>query len=161
MAISLDNARASGGALSRGAFLSQDIDLNITPIIDCFVVLIAFVMLSSTFSSIGSLNVGMDAGGAKAASRPQAAVQASVQIGEQGSLTLRVSGKEKSETLLKAVDGTRNYEELGRQIEAIKSRFPDLESVTLVAGNSTDYNAVIETMDSLRKSVKSVRLGGF
>jgi biopolymer transport protein ExbD len=47
----------SPGRKSKGA--SQDFDLNLAPIIDCITVLIAFILISTSFISIGLLDAGI------------------------------------------------------------------------------------------------------
>ena len=46
--------------------LEQDFELNIASIIDCFVVLIAFILISTSFFSIGILDAEVSGGGADA-----------------------------------------------------------------------------------------------
>src|SRR5690348_3316307 len=76
---------------------SQDFDLNLAPIIDCFVVLIAFVMISSAFASIAILDAGVSAGGDTTDSLKSPPIQISIGLRHDRSAVLRVSGKEKLE----------------------------------------------------------------
>jgi biopolymer transport protein ExbD len=47
--------------MSVGGGNSQDADINLAPIIDCFTVLIAFMLVSASFLSIGVLDAGIAA----------------------------------------------------------------------------------------------------
>jgi len=50
-----------------GSSNSQDVDINITPIIDCFTVLITFLLASASFLSIGCFEVSTPGNAADAA----------------------------------------------------------------------------------------------
>src|SRR4051812_44898679 len=56
----------SGRFGRRGGSHSQDFEVNLTSIIDCFTVLIAFVLVSTSFVSIGLMDAGVSAGGSDA-----------------------------------------------------------------------------------------------
>ena len=50
-----------------GGNSNQDFDLNLAPIIDCFTVLITYLLVSASFISLNSLDVGIAATGDTAA----------------------------------------------------------------------------------------------
>lgn len=66
MNVSSDESGSKGG--------SQDFDINLAPIIDCFTVLITFMLVSASFLAIGIFDAGVEAAGTSAANTKPPAV---------------------------------------------------------------------------------------
>jgi biopolymer transport protein ExbD len=148
--------------ISGGRAQSQEFDINLAPIIDCFTVLIAFVMISAAFASVGILDAGVRAGGTSAASMAPPEVRLTVNLARDHSLKVRVSGKENQELAIGASpSGAWDYETLGTQLAAIKAHWPALRVATIVAENDVEYKDVVKSMEVSRKAIPSVLLGGF
>ncbi|MEK7690751.1 MAG: biopolymer transporter ExbD, partial [Bdellovibrionota bacterium] len=80
----------SGGGHSGS---SQDFDLNLAPIIDCFTVLITFLLISASFLSIGILDAGISAPGAQTESEPQgASVDLTLKITADRGYRIKIEG---------------------------------------------------------------------
>jgi biopolymer transport protein ExbD len=140
----------------------QDFELNLASIIDCFTVLIAFMLASASFLSIGILDAGVAAAGAQAATSDKPpSVNLTVELAKDHKMVLKLSGKSTSNTPIEAKSGAWNYEELGRSLASTKGRFSDLNAVTLTADNSIEYKDVVKAMEAIRKTIPVVLLGGF
>lgn len=149
----------SAGVSSGGN--SQDFELNLASIIDCFTVLIAFMLASAAFLSIGILDAGVAAAGAQAAPGTPPAVNVTVELGMAGKLSVKLSGKTTSNTTLEAAAGKADYESLSRSLASVHSKYADVNAVTLTADNNVEYKDVVKAMEQIRKTIPVVLLGGF
>jgi biopolymer transport protein ExbD len=142
---------------SRRGGMAQDFELNLAPIIDCFTVLIAFMLASASFLAIGIFDAGANAAGA-AASQSQAPDPVSIQVEIKGLSRFEVrvtSGKSTS----KSEFNTR--ETLRGELNRLKKEWPQLQTATLSADDSVEYKEVILTLAELRSQFPATLLGGF
>jgi biopolymer transport protein ExbD len=140
---------------------SQDFELNLASIIDCFTVLIAFMLASASFLSIGILDAGVAAAGAQVAPGTPPAINIAVEVGTGNKLTVKLTGKVTSNQVIQPVDGKLDYVSLTRSLASTHAKFSDVNALTLTAGNEVEYRDVIKTMEEIRKTVPVVLLGGF
>lgn len=140
---------------------NQDFELNLASIIDCMTVLIAFMLASASFLSIGILDAGIAAAGAAPTEQAPPSVQVTVELGKDQGMTLKVTGKATSTTMIPAKAGAWDYETLGQNLGALKAKWNDFGGVILNADNNIEYKHVVKTMESIRKTVPAVMLGGF
>ena len=138
MSISMESSGKAG---------SQDFDLNLAPIIDCLTVLIAFMLASTAFLSIGILDAGVAAAGAVPASSTPPAVTLSVELGKDKDLIVRISGKATSTTPIAHQGEDWNLPELSRKLASLKTQWPDLSVITLSAADRVKYEDVVKTME--------------
>ena len=147
-----------GGRFSGG----QDFELNLAPIIDCMTVLIAFVLISASYISIGILESGVAAAGATQTTPSDAPVSLALSIHRDHTILVMISGKvHKSQVIPAGADGQWNYNALTDHLAYVKSEWPQLKQAVLMADNEVDYREVIKSMEVTRKAVPSVFLGGF
>lgn len=141
---------------------SQDFDLNLAPIIDCFTVLITFMLVSASFISIGLLDAGIAAAGATAAQNDTPPpINIAIELTGNHELVVKVSGKATSNTPIHAKADAYDLEAMSANLAALKQRWPGVNAVTLSADNAIEYRDVIKTMEVARKSLPVVVLGGF
>ncbi len=148
-----------GGKPGHGG--SQDFELNLAPVIDCMTVLLTFMLASASFLSIGILDAGVAASAATASEQAPPPVNLSIEIGRDRELLLKVSGKMSKSLAIGHTSAGYDYESLNRELLAVQARFPETKAVTLSAANSVEYEDVVKTMDSIRKTMPVVLLGGF
>src|SRR3954465_141066 len=77
----------------------QDFDLNLAPIIDCFTVLITYLLVSASFISLTALDVGVAAAGQADPNAVQPKTipfNLSVQLAESRAIALKITGGPKS-----------------------------------------------------------------
>lgn len=151
---------SSEGGSARGSS-SQDFELNLASIIDCLTVLITFLLASTAFLSIGILDAGVAAGGTSAADGTPPPVNVTLELGRDHAITVKVSGKSSSSQQVTAKDGAWNMEALAQKLQAIHQQWPTVNAITLSAENAIEYKDVIQVMDSTRKTIPVVLLGGF
>jgi biopolymer transport protein ExbD len=140
----------------------QDFELNLASIIDCFTVLISFMLVSASFISIGILDAGVAAAGASASdSAPPPPVNISIELKPGHAATLHVTGKETSNKEIPSAAGNWDEELLTKQLGAFKARWPQINAITLTAANTVEYKDVVHSMEVIRKTIPVVLLGGF
>jgi biopolymer transport protein ExbD len=151
--------------MSHGGGTDQDFELNIASIIDCFTVLIAFMLASASFLSIGILDAGIAAGGTTAAEGTPPPVNVSVELGTGKEITVKVTGKETSSQKIAAKQGAKgpewNVDAMNAQLAGIKGRWKDVSAITLSADNAIEYEEIVRNMEAARKTMPVVLLGGF
>jgi len=141
---------------------SQDFDLNLAPIIDCFVVLIAFVLASAAFLSIGILDAGIAAAGAASTSNSTPPpINIVVELKKSHQMEVKVTGKMNRTIPIAATKDAWNYEALTQQLAGLKSSFPAVSAATLQADDAVEYREVVQSMEVVRKTLPAVLLGGF
>jgi biopolymer transport protein ExbD len=145
-----------------GSSSSQEVDLNIAPIIDCFTVLIAFMLVSATYLSIQILDAGITAGGAAPAETTKApSVTLTVTLQADHTVQIEVTGKSRETFRSPAQDGKWNFALYQEQLSTLKSKWSDVTAATLQAEGSIQYQDVVEAMQHTRKHFPYVMLGGF
>jgi biopolymer transport protein ExbD len=130
---------------------SQDFEINLAPIIDCFTVLIAFLLATASFLSIGFLEAGAAAqrAGSGAVQEPRAI------------LRVRLTGHgEAAEFELSGKKARLPVAELESRAQEWKNTHPNLETATLEADDAVEYRAVVEAMEKLRAAIPVIQLSG-
>jgi biopolymer transport protein ExbD len=141
---------------------SQDFELNITSIIDTFTVLITFMLASASFLSIGIFDAGISAGGDTASTAKPPAVNVEVSLGTDHAFTVKLTGQVNTTTKVPPVkNGEWDLEGLNANLNGVKAKFADVTAATMIAENRVEYKDVIRAMESTRKALPYVLLGGF
>ena len=154
----------SAGVLPGGSgkHHSQDFELNITSIIDTFTVLITFMLASASFLSIGIFDAGISAGGDQATHVKPPEVNVEVALSRDHSFAIKLTGKVTSTIHVAATKaGDWDLDGLTSQLGGVKGRFASVQAATLSAENLVEYKDVIRAMESTRKTLPYVLLGGF
>jgi biopolymer transport protein ExbD len=140
---------------------SQDFDLNLASIIDCFTVLITFLLATTAFISIGIMDAGVAAAGNTATDTAPPPVNISLSLGTAHSINVRVEGKSKSSQSVAEKDSKWDLDGLTQKLQALHQQWPTVNAITLSAENGVEYKDVIQVMDTTRKTIPVVLLGGF
>jgi len=134
----------------------QDFELNLASIIDCLTVIIAFLLLSSSFVSYGTLDTAVAA--------PQGQTTSTSAEGQPQALTLSVTLRD-SERVDLDVSGARTEKRqiargsLKVELESMKAKYPGLGGIVLTAASRVEYRDVIRGMDEARQVFPAVALG--
>jgi biopolymer transport protein ExbD len=133
--------------------LDQDFELNITSIIDCFVVLIAFVLVSTSFFSIGIVDAEV-AGASSSAEATPDSTPVVIELKSDRSIVLKSGPSGRRAVRISASD-------LANRLEALKKRDPEIKSAIVVADDSVEYRDVMASMEVAKGQLAQVNLGGF
>lgn len=140
---------------------NQDFELNIASIIDCFTVLIAFMLVSASFLSIGIFDAGVAATGNTPAAGTPPSVLVTVELLKDNVIVVKTTGKETLIQTLEPMGNLYNYGALERSLSALHTKWQDFNAVTLMASENVEYRDVIKGMEGIRKIIPVVMLGGF
>lgn len=123
-------------------------DINITAFMNLMVILVPFLLITAVFSRVTILELNLPAAAGQAQQdKPQ---------GFQLEVIVRTDGIEVGDRdggLVKHLplkDDDHDYEQLSQLLQQIKARFPDKLDVTLLLEPDTDYETVVQVMDSVR-----------
>jgi len=151
----------SSGSSGKGKGASQDVDLNIAPIIDCITVLIAFILISTSFISMGLLDAGIATETAQQEeNKKPPEVELGLELLENKSLIIKVTGKKNQNITIENTDGEWNYLKLTETLQELKASHENTHSLTITAQNSIPYKEVVKAMEASSKHFPGVILGG-
>ena len=139
---------------------SQDFDLNLAPIIDCFTVLITFMLASASFLAIGVFDSGAAADGSAANSSTPPSIRVDAELTPKKEIVLRVEGRAKFTKSLPAKDNDWNFAALVAEVSELKRSWPDTQGMILNADNEVQYGEVVRAMESLKGHIPAVLLRG-
>lgn len=154
------NAHGHGFQKSRGE-AEVDFELNLAPIIDCFVVLITYMLVSASFLSLGILDIGAQGNGAAEVSAKvqKDPVVVSLILNAGRDIVVRISGKTKSQNRIQNTDGEINVEQVSLQLNQIKKQYPNVEAVLVSAQDNVDYNGLVTLIGTIKPIFPLVSLG--
>lgn len=141
-----------------------DFELNIASIIDCFVVLIAFILVSTSFFSIGIIDAEVAGASDSAAGDPSQSIVIELKADHSIEVRSAVTGQSEPMTIAAGTkDGKKSWDldRLSESLQTVKDRMPELKSAIVMADNSVAYRDVMSSMEVAKGKVPSVNLGGF
>ncbi|MDQ7051655.1 MAG: biopolymer transporter ExbD [candidate division KSB1 bacterium] len=143
----------------------EEVEPNLTPVMNLMVVLIPLLLTSAEFIKIGSieLNLPPAAGPVKTVSeKPQEKVKnldLTVSITDEGfyissALAVLRPKSGAGPSIPKKPDGSFDFQALSEKLYEIKQKaqgkFPDLENIIIQAEPGIDYQTLVSTMDASR-----------
>lgn len=143
----------------------QDFELNIAPIIDCFTVLITYLLVSASFISLGVLdvNVATPTAGADMTEEPKTSL--AVELNDNHTISIRITGSEEKRLVVpakqtEAKEIEYDYDYLRDNILIpIKEKHADLEQTLISAEENVDYRNVVRAVETTRKIIPGATLG--
>ncbi len=136
----------------------QDFELNIAPIIDCFMVVITFLLVSASFISIGVI----DTSAADAISAPQEAnlgsVELAIDLKSNRTIAISITGDGNETFEIMPSLSTFDLNALGVKLSALKQKYSALNSANLNAESGVQYKDVIHALESVREQLPQVYL---
>ena len=135
-----------------------DTDLNIVPIIDCFVMLICFLLFTAAFTQLVYLEAKITSNTAAAASKSRSELDAFrlvVTFEDSGwKLATTGSSAKKFSTSVPKINGDYDYAALHKSLIELKTQYPDRYSVDIEFkqknGEAVAYEQIVKTIDSVR-----------
>ena len=137
----------------------QEVELNITPIIDCFTVLITFLLASASFLSIGFFEV-YTPGTSASAQTTEPDVEMVLKVNSNQTVEMRIKGKKNIVNRYSVIE-PQALEQLSKEIEKIKDEKLTINQILISAENDVPYKNIAIVMDSLQKSSIPVVMGDF
>lgn len=155
----------SAGASSHGGGQGgdQDFELNLASIIDCFTVLITYLLVSASFITLGTLDVTVatPSDQADAQDPPPADVAVTIRVAEGGSLRIEVSGRENRHIDIPARQpGQIDVDTFDAQLQEIHARYPAVDGAQVAADDAIRYRQLVQVVERSRAVLPKVSLTG-
>ncbi len=165
-------------SVSSGDENSQDVELNLAPIIDCFMVLITFLLVSASYVSLFILDVTLapvaqevpiteneEPPPPQEEAEKKKEVQVEIELKTDGTLVTSISGAETNTvTLTRSLAGQKDPQQVRQfeeQMKALKEKWSDTKKVTVKGEGKVPYWELVWVMESVRPIFPEVMLGGF
>jgi len=142
-----------------GSNNSQDVDINITPIIDCFTVLITFLLASASFLSIGFFEVTTP-GNAVDAAQTEPDTELVVKVKANQIAEFREKGK-KNGTLRFDLSKPESVKSLESELDTLKSNEYKLNQILVSADDEVGFESLSLVMGHLNRANLPVVVGEF
>ena len=140
---------------------SQEVDLNLAPIIDCFTVLITYLLVTASFLTLAAVDVGVSATGtapAVDAGIPPMSMMLELKAGgdvniaiQGGALTHEIDINVKS--LQNSVQDVGGLENRLRQLQA---KWPQITEVSVTADPTIVYKNIVEVIHKVQAIMPKV-----
>lgn len=127
-------------------------DINMTPIMSLFVILIPFLLLAAVFVRINIINSPFPQFSGKT-TKKQNTFTLSLYVKKSG-FSVVTTGKKKTKFKIKLKDGEYQFDELHRRLVLIKKKAPQEYRLNLYPDSSISYETIVKVMDSTRKITK-------
>jgi biopolymer transport protein ExbD len=143
----------------------EEIEVNLTPVMNLMVVLIPLLLTSAQFIKIGVIDlnlppaVGSVSSAAEAPKETEKKLDLAITITDEGffissSLAILKGDNEKSPSIPKSETGEYNFEELSDKLFEIKKKalgkFSDIDKIVIQAEPEINYQILVSSMDAAR-----------
>ena len=152
---------SAGSHGSKGS--EQDFELNLASIIDCFTVLITYLLVSASFITLGTLDITVATPSDLAQPQdPQPAdVAVTIRLAAGGALKIEISGRENRSIDLPARQaGEIDLEGLDTRLNQLHSQYPALDGAQVAADDSIRYRQLVQVVERSRAVLPKVALTG-
>ena len=138
---------------------STEIELNLASIIDCFTVLITYLLVSASFITLGTLEVTVPA---EAASSAQSAPSLSlkIEVRKRGGLKLVVEGAQSQSVPITGRELLPDYTALDEQLGGIKAAHAEIHTALLMVDDSIHHKELVHVVEVVKKFFPDVSLAG-
>lgn len=130
-------------------------EVNMTAVMNIFLILIPFLLLTAVFAKIAVLEVSMPtgSGGSGSGAPPEKSVLVVIKVGNAGSLHIQTSSKDVLfEQLYATSDGKHDLEQLVIQLKELKEKIPWLDVIVLQPEDNVVYDIIVKIMDKCREN---------
>jgi len=137
----------------------QDFELNIASIIDCFTVLIAYMLVSASFISLTSMDVNVAVPVYSGETAVESTTELTIDLDSHRNILLKVGGPETASFLIPSRNDQWDLASLTEKLASLKGRWPDMSSALLTAEHNVEYRDVVKVVETARTSFPSLALG--
>jgi biopolymer transport protein ExbD len=141
--------------LGKGRRKQEDPELEMTPVMNIFMVLIPFLLLTAVFVRIAVLQVSLptgSGGGGGGSAPPQNTVLVILVITEDGKFQLQTTASQTQfDALYSLGENKYDFEGLVNQLKRLKTDLPWVEELILRPEENVKYEIVVKVMDRCRE----------
>lgn len=134
----------------------MNFELNLIPMIDILSVSISFLLITTVFLQLGTLNVkqGMGDAGAETAKNPPSAF---IKVENDGHITFTLKDLPQGtqavrEFNIQGVGGRVDTDRTLQYVEFLRNKYPEVQTASLLPGAQAKYQDLIMLIDVLRKN---------
>ncbi len=140
----------------------QDFELNLASIIDCFTVLITYLLVSASFITLGTLDISVATpSNDESVQAVPPAVSVSIHLDDGEALRIELSGQEQRMIAIPSREaGRRDLASLQGQLEQLKGRYPELDGAMVTATDSVKYRELVQVVEKTRTVLSKIALSG-
>lgn len=142
--------------------MEDDCEPNLTPIMNMFLVLIPFLLMSASFYHVKAVNTSVPVlaeSVERAEENNPISVTVIVELKKDSlkvsAMSDKLTGDELNQFKIEyPMDSEGSYplEKFSVHLQGIKDQYPKSDTLILIPNNNTDYNTIILAMDSARKA---------
>lgn len=137
---------------------TADVELNLAPIIDCFTVLITYLLVSASFLAVSSVDAGIAVFRSSASTPANASdsVTLEIRVLDGGRIAFALHGRATPPLgLLDPLDGAGS---LSRRLDTMLRAVPTLSEATVSAAPAVPYVDVVRAVELTKKYFAKVYL---
>jgi biopolymer transport protein ExbD len=145
----------------------QDVELNLAPIIDCFTVLITYLLITASFITLASVDVSVSStnpsAGAPPPSNAPPPITMALELKANGEIGIQVRGGTLKETKAFSVQsstGTWDLAGLTSRLKEIQTSWPALTEVSVTAEPSVIYKDIVGLLHEIQNVMPKVYISG-
>ena len=128
-------------------------DLNLTAVMNIFLILIPFLLLTATFVRIAVLELSLPTRdrfeSQSMQSQPESSILNILQIRENG---FQLKSPNMNFDPLARTQQGYPWQQLRSQLKQVKKKYPDVNDIIIAPDNSIRYDTIISVMDQCRES---------
>lgn len=128
-----------------------DSELNVTPVMNIFVILIPFLLLTATFVKITIIDLTLPTLEQNTATDDEAVKDLTVLVVSIFSEGFQIKTSERNFPIIKKKDGEYDLQKLVDNLNEIKRLFPRLEDVVISPSSEVLYQVIVDVLDSCRE----------
>jgi len=131
---------------------SSDEEINIVPVMNLFMILIPFLLLTATFVKLAIIDLALPTlDGSEIVSGEPQIEDLTVMVIAIDTKGFTIKTSDKSYPLIPMRTGEYDYQELSRQLTEIKRLFPRLEDVVISPTSEVRYQIIVKVLDYCRE----------
>ncbi|OFZ16215.1 MAG: hypothetical protein A2Z20_00220 [Bdellovibrionales bacterium RBG_16_40_8] len=144
----------------------QEVELNIVPIIDCFTVLIAYLLATASFLTLSALDVGVAATGVadpgEVTGPPPMVMTLEMKVGGDISILIRGGDlkRDVSVSIKSEVADKWNFSLLDQRLAGIREKWPTITEVSVLAEPTIVYKDIVTVIHAIQKTMPKVFISG-
>ncbi|MCR4438587.1 MAG: biopolymer transporter ExbD [bacterium] len=137
-------------AIGRGT-VRGEADVNIIGVMNLFLILVPFLLLTAVFVKIAVLELSLPAAGRKSAvaAQDKPAILNILAVEEDG---FQLNSPYMNHPKLPKVGGAFDYKGLTAQLKAVKAKYPESEDIVISPASTILYEVIVKVMDTCREA---------
>jgi biopolymer transport protein ExbD len=132
-----------------------DVEVNLTAVMNIFLILVPFLLLTAVFARIAVLEISLPTGsgaGSGSSAPPEKSMLVIIAVRENGNMQIQTTTTQiVFETIYAKPNAEYDYDTLIEQLKRLKLEFPWLEELVMQPSDNVKYDVIIKIMDRCRE----------